>query len=187
MVTRSAVAGAPGATVSVVVRLMPVQSAVMVTLAVVVTGDVVTANAADVAPPLTMVCAGTWPIAGLLVDSCTMAPSVTPLNVTVPVAGLPPVTRLGVTETADSDGPGGVASLTDKFAVRGTLPMAAVSCTMVAGAAAFVATGKLAAVEPAGMTTVDGTVATVESLLNNKAVVGAGSGKIGRASCRERG
>src|SRR3954471_1445165 len=48
---------------------------------------------------------------------------------------------------------------------------------MVGGAAAFVVIAKFADVAPAGMTTVDGTDATVESLLNNNAVVGAGSGK----------
>ena len=106
---------------------MPVHCAVMVTFVVVATGDVVTAKAPDDAPPLTMVCVGTCITAGLLESNWTMAPSVTPLKVTVPVAGLPPVTLVGVTDTADSDGPGGVAAFTDRFAVRGTLPMAAVS------------------------------------------------------------
>src|SRR3954452_19124994 len=48
---------------------------------------------------------------------------------------------------------------------------------MVGGAAAFVVIAKFADIAPAGMTTVGGTDATVESLLNSNAVVGAGSGK----------
>src|SRR3954470_17545420 len=48
---------------------------------------------------------------------------------------------------------------------------------MVGGAAALGVIAKLADIAPAGMTTVGGTDATVESLLNSNAVVGAGSGK----------
>ena len=48
-----------------------------------------------------------------------------------------------MTDTDNSDGPGGVAALTDRLAVRGTFPMAAVSWTMVGGAAALVAMVKV--------------------------------------------
>jgi len=150
---------------------------VIVTVVATVTGDVVTGNAPLEAPPLTTVSAGTLETAVLLENSCTTAPSVTPVNCNVPVAGLPPVRLLGVTETADKDGPAGVAAFTDRFAVRGTLPIAAVSTTIVAGAAAFVLIGNVADKAPAGTMTDDGTEATDASLLNSSAVVGAGSGK----------
>jgi hypothetical protein len=57
--TVSAAAGAPGETVSVVVRVTPNHVAVIVTVLVAVTGDVVTGNAAVACPPLTTVSAGT--------------------------------------------------------------------------------------------------------------------------------
>ena len=91
IVTRSAGAGAPGVTVSVVVRVTANQVAVIVAVVVVLTAEVVTANAPLDAPPLTTVSAGTRTTAGLLLDSWTVAPSVTPVKATVPVAPLPPV------------------------------------------------------------------------------------------------
>ena len=48
--------------------------------------------------------------------------------------------------------------------------------TMVGGAAALVAIGKLAEIAPAGTITVAGTVATERSPLNSSTVVGSGSG-----------
>src|SRR5947209_12421547 len=121
IVTRSGAAGVPGETRMVVVRVTPVHCAVIVTVVVTATGDVVTGNAPLAEPPLTTVSAGTLATAVLLENSCTTAPSVAPVNCNVPVAGLPPVRLLGVTETADKDGPAGVAAFTDRFAVRGTL------------------------------------------------------------------
>src|SRR5438067_8564199 len=119
ILTTSAAAGAPGLTVTVAVRVTPNHAAVMVAVVVVVTAEVVTANAPVEAPPLTTTSVGTWTTAVLLLDRRTSAPSVIPVNVTVPVALLPPVSVDGLTETADSDGPVGVAALTDRFAVRG--------------------------------------------------------------------
>ena len=86
----------------------------------------------------------------MLLASLTIAPSVGPVNVTVPVAALPPVSVEGIADTEVSEGPAGVAALTERFAVRGTFCTAAVIWTMVGGAAALVAIGKLADVAPAG-------------------------------------
>src|ERR1700750_474894 len=73
--TRSACAGAPGVTVTVVVRVTPNHVAVIVTVVVAARGDVVTANAPLEAPPLTKVSSGTCRTAGLLLDRSTTAPS----------------------------------------------------------------------------------------------------------------
>src|SRR5262245_22883579 len=114
--TRSAGAGAPGLTVTVAVRVTPNQVAVMVAVVVAPTAAVVTANAPLEAPPLTTASDGTWTTAGLLLASWTTAPSVAPVKATVPVAGLPPVTVDGLTDTDARDGPAGVAALTERFA-----------------------------------------------------------------------
>ena len=71
---------------------------------------------------------------------------------TVPVAALPPVSRVGVTETEASDGPAGVAALTERLAVRGTLSIAAMIWTISGGAAALVAIVNVTLVAPAGTT-----------------------------------
>ena len=60
------------------VRVRSNHFAVIVTVVFAVTGFVVTGNAWLAWPPSTTVEAGTWTSAGLLVDSCTSAPSVTP-------------------------------------------------------------------------------------------------------------
>src|SRR5262249_13714847 len=97
-------------------------------------------------------------------------------NATVPVAALPPVSVDGVVDTDVSDGPAGVAALTDRFAVRGTFWIAAVIWTIVGGAAAFVAIGNVTLLAPAGATTDAGTLATDGSLLKSSTVVGVVSG-----------
>src|SRR4051794_22052028 len=176
MTTLSAAAGAPGTTVTDVVRGTPNQDAVMVATLVVVTDGVVTGKAALAAPPFTTISGGTTTPAVLLA-SCTFAPSVTPVNVTVPVVGLPPVTVLGFVETALSEGPAGVAALTERTAVRGTLLMAAVMVTKSGAADAFVVIVKEAWSAPAGMVTVDGTAAALGLALKSSATVGSGSGK----------
>src|SRR5262245_58244451 len=111
--TTSAGAGAPGVMVTVVVRMMPNQLAVMVAVLVAVTGLVVTANAPRERPPGTSAVSGTCSTDGSLLDSCTTAPSGVPLNCTVPVAGLPPVMTAGVTEIDDNEAPAGGAELTE--------------------------------------------------------------------------
>ena len=64
--TRSAAAGAPGVTVTVVVRVMPNHRAVIVTGVVALTAEVLIANAPLDARPLTIALAGTCRTAGLL-------------------------------------------------------------------------------------------------------------------------
>ena len=59
----------------------------IVTVVGALTADVLTANAPLDAPPLTTTSGGTRSTAGLLLERSTFAPSVAPVNVTVPVAG----------------------------------------------------------------------------------------------------
>src|SRR3954449_5926859 len=175
--TRSGAAGGPGVSVIVVVRVMSNHFAVIVTVVLALTGLVVTGNALLALPLLMTRSAGTWTSAGLLVESCTFAPSgVAAVNVIVPVAGLPPVSVFGMTETAVSDGPAGRAALTERFAERGVLPTHAVIWTIVSGAAAFVAIGKVADCAPGGTVICAGTLATFGSELNRSTVVAPGSG-----------
>jgi len=115
--TLSGGAGGPGVSVIVVVRVMSNHFAVIVTVVFALTGAVVTGNALLALPLLMTRSAGTCTSDGLLVESWTLAPSgVAAVNLIVPVAGLPPVSVLGMTETAVSDGPAGRAGLTDRFA-----------------------------------------------------------------------
>src|SRR5439155_14495168 len=174
--TRSAAAGAPGVSVTVAVRVTPNHVAVMVAVVVALTEDVLTAKAALDFPASTTVSAGTWTTPGLLLESWTTAPLVAPVKVTVPVVGLPPVTLDGLTETDDSDGPAGVAALTERLAVRGTFWTAAMIWTMVGGAAALVVIVNVTLVAPGGTTVEGGTVAAEGSLLKSSTVVGDGSG-----------
>ncbi len=60
--------------------------------------------------------------------------------------------------------------------MRGTLPTAAMICTIVSGAAALVEIVKSTEIAPAGTVAVAGTLATLGSLLNSSTVVGVGSG-----------
>src|SRR3954454_9576269 len=170
--TRSGAAGGPGVSVIVVVRVMSNHFAVIVTVVLALTGLVVTGNALLALPLLMTRSAGTWTSAGLLVESCTFAPSgVAAVNVIVPVAGLPPVSVFATTETAVSDGPAGRAALTERFVERGVLPTHAVIWTIVSGAAAFVLIGNVAVSTCGGTTTCDGTLATLGSELNSRTVV----------------
>src|SRR4051794_28265944 len=177
IVTRSAAGGVPGVTVIVVVRVTPTHAALMVTVVFDVTGVVLTGKAAVAAPPFTTVSLGTCTTAGLLVDSRTFAPFVTPVKVTVPVAAPPPTTVVGVTDTDVSEGPAGVAWFTTRVAVRGTFAIAAVMVTKVSGAAALVVIVNVAELDPAGTTTVAGTAATEGAPLNSSTVVGTTSAK----------
>ena len=75
----------------------------MLTVVVVTTELVVTANVVDVLPAGTVTLGGTWAAAALLLERVTVAPpdGAAPLRVTVPVEGLPPVTLVGFRETED--------------------------------------------------------------------------------------
>jgi hypothetical protein len=65
---------------------------------------VVTVNVADVLPAATVTLVGTVAAAVLLLERLTTAPpaGATPLRVTVPVEGVPPVTLVGFSETDDA-------------------------------------------------------------------------------------
>jgi hypothetical protein len=71
---------------------------------------VVTAKVAVVAPAATVVLAGTVATVELLLVSVTTAPpeGAAALNVTVPVDGVPPATKIGFTSTDDNPPVGGV-------------------------------------------------------------------------------
>lgn len=78
------------------------------------TGLVVTVNVAEVACAGTVTLAGTLVAPGLLVERLTTAPlaGAGPVNVTVPVEGVPPITEVGFNVTALVAG-----AVTVKFAV----------------------------------------------------------------------
>ena len=88
----------------------------MLTVVVVTTELVVTANVVDVLPAGTVTLAGTPAADVLLLERVTATPpaGAAPLRVTVPVEGLPPVTVVGFRETKDRV----TAGVTVKAAVR---------------------------------------------------------------------
>jgi hypothetical protein len=90
-----------GRTVSVAVLVTPEYTAVMVTEVETATPVVPTVNVAVVAPAATVIEAGTVAAAVLELDSVTTAPpaGAAAVNVTVPVAGLPPTIVDGATLT----------------------------------------------------------------------------------------
>ena len=75
----------------------------MLTVVVVTTELVVTANVVDMLPVGTVTLAGTAAADVLLLERVTATPpaGAAPLRVTVPVEGLPPVTLVGFRETED--------------------------------------------------------------------------------------
>ena len=83
--------------------VVPLSSPEMLTVALAVTGVVVTVNVALVAPAATVTFAGTVAAAVLLLVSVTTAPpaGAALFNVTVPVEEVPPVTLVGLRETLE--------------------------------------------------------------------------------------
>ena len=92
----------------------------MVTVVDAVTALVLTVNVALVAPAATVTLEGTVTAAVLLLESATCAPPVgaAPLNVTVPVEELPPVTLVGFNPSEARVGGGGGAGVTASEVVR---------------------------------------------------------------------
>ena len=164
--------------VIVVVRVMSNHFAVIVTVVFALTGFVVTGNASLGLALATTVSAGTWTSAGLLVESCTFG--------AVGRAGerhragrgaAAGRASIGMTETADSDGPAGRAGLTDRFAERGVLSDAGGELDdrgRCGGVRRDREVRGLA--RPRGRRPTPGTVATEVSPLNSSTVVGPGSG-----------
>jgi len=92
----------------------------MVTVVDAATPLVLTVNVALVAPAATVTLEGTVTAAVLLLESATCAPpaGAAPLNVTVPVEELPPVTLVGFSPSEARVGGGGGAGVTASEAVR---------------------------------------------------------------------
>lgn len=100
------------------VTLVPPAAADKVALTVAATGDVVIANVAVSEPSATVTLVGTDAFP-LLEDKLTATPpeGAAPVNVTVPVADVPPTTDEGDTVIVE-----GTAGVTDRTAVRDWLP-----------------------------------------------------------------
>jgi hypothetical protein len=107
---------ADAAMASVALLLTPLLLAVIVAVAAVVTAVVATVKVTVVLPTATVTIAGTV-AAVLLLDSEIETPTgATPVNVTVPVAELPPVTLAGLSDTEAGERPAG--AVTDKVVVE---------------------------------------------------------------------
>ncbi|MDA1325205.1 MAG: hypothetical protein O3C34_10690 [Proteobacteria bacterium] len=130
-----------------------------VKLNVLVTGAVVIAKLALVAPAGTVTLAGT--VAGAVGGGgwrvMIVAPLCAALRVTVPVAELPPTTLVGLTDNPDSSGGGG-SNVRVALRLEPRMPEI-VSPSVVFSGITLVFTVKLALVAPAGTVTLVGTVA----------------------------
>jgi len=84
------------------------------------TARVLTVNVAVVAPAAAVTLDGTVAAAVLLLESATVAPpaGAGPLNVTVPVEGVPPMTLVGFSVSDERVGGGGGADVTVSEADR---------------------------------------------------------------------
>ena len=156
---------AAGVTVSAFVRVTPAALAVMVATVDAVTPTVLTVNSALVAPAATVTLAGTV-AAALALESATLNPpaGAADVNVTVPCADVPPVTLVGLTETADSEAVGGVTVSVAVFVAPPDVP---VIVTGVDALTAAVVTVNVPLVAPAATVTVADTVATAVLLLDS--------------------
>ena len=166
-VTVSVAVAAGGATVSAAVRVTPAALAVMVATVDTVADVVAMVKVALVAPAATVTLAGTV-AAALLLESVTPNPpaGAADVNVTVPCTDVPPVTLVGLTETADSEAGGG-GGVTVSVAVLAAPPYAPVIVTAVEALTALVVMVNVALVAPAATVTLAGTVATAVLLLDS--------------------
>src|SRR5262249_7226949 len=128
-----------------------------------VTPVVPIAKVALSAPAAMVTLAGTLATVALLLDSATLAPPLgaAVVNVTVPVAEVPPTTLVGLAVTADKLGPA-AAGLTVSTAVRETPPKVPEIVSAVEAVGVLVVMGKVALVVPAATVTLAGTAATAE-------------------------
>ena len=128
----------------------------MVTEVEVLTAPVETVKVAVFEPELTTTFAGTVAAVDLLLNNETVAPAggAGPTSVTVAVDVVPAVTEFGF--NARVEGAGGLmVNETDWLT-----PYVAVILTEVTAATAYVVTGNVATVLPAGSVTMEGTLAT---------------------------
>jgi len=145
------------------------------------TGLVVTVNVAVVAPAGTVTLGGTCAALRLLLESVTTDPPVGagPVNLTVPVDELPPVTELGLT-VMPLPLPVSVGDVTVKLPVLLT-PYVPVIVTAVLADTGVVVTVKLAVVAPAATLMLAGTCAADVLLLDRATTappVGAAAAKV---------
>jgi hypothetical protein len=158
-----------GFTVRVAVRVTPPNTAEMVAVVDAVTGVVVTAKLALVAPAGTVTLAGT--VAAVeFSESDTTAPPLgaAALKVAVPVEELPPTTLVGVSASEVSvtaPGGGGVPGSTHRTGWSPFPSLQTVIMTGVETVTLFVVTVKVALLPPAGTVTLAGTDATEGLLL----------------------
>ena len=126
--TKVGAAGAGGFTVSVANLVVPPLKPEMLTVVGVVTGLVVTVKVAVVAPAATVTLVGTVAAAESSERDTAAPPAgAAALKVTVPVEEVPPTTLVGLTDSAESVGPGGDGGLTVIEANWNTLSRAAES------------------------------------------------------------
>jgi hypothetical protein len=144
-----------------VADLVALYLAEIVDVPVVVTTTVLTLIVAVIDPAGTVTEEGTVAYA-LLLDSEMTAPEegAGPVNVTVPVDEVPPLTVSGLSEIELS-----VAAVTVRLDVLVTVPSVAEIVEVVEEATAYVARVKVAVVTPAGTVTLAGTVAAAVLLL----------------------
>ena len=159
-VTVNVADGDAGFTDSVAVLVAPPKAPLIVTDVDAVTPVVPIVKVALSAPAATVTLAGTLAAVTLLLDSATMAPPMgaAVVNVTVPVAGAPPTTLVGLTVTADKLGPA-AAGLTVSAAVRETPLKVPEIVSAVEAVTVVVVMVKVALVVPAATVTLAGTVA----------------------------
>jgi len=139
-----------------------------VPVVIAVTGTVEMVNVAEIAPAGIVMLAGTES-AGLESVSVTTAPpaGAAPVNVAVPVTGLPPTTVAGLRLMEDR-----VAGFTVRFADRVLIPSVPVTLPVVTAPTAAVVTTKVAVVAPARTVTLAGTLAAefaVDSVIKTPA------------------
>ena len=143
---------------------------------VALTGEVVTGKAPLALPLLTSAPAAPARARGCCSRVGRSRPRLAAENVIVPVAGLPPVRLVGVTDTAVSDGPARPRGVHRQVGRARRVRDQAVICTIVSGAAAFVVIGNVADVAPLGRSICCRHAREFGSELNRSTVVAPGSG-----------
>lgn len=168
-VTVSVTVCARGATVNVAVLVTPPALAVIVTGVDVATVAVVIGNVALLAPCATVTLPGTVAAAVLLRASVTAKPPVGAgaVSVTVPCDAFPPVTLVGLTDSAERDAANGGADggVTVSDAVRVAPPYDPVIVTPVDAATDGVVIVNVALVLPAATVTLAGVLVAAVLLL----------------------
>jgi len=159
-------------TVRVVVTILPFDTALIVTGVSTTTGMVVTANVAVVAPAGTITESARAMEGSLPVKFTVVGTAAGLVNVTVPVAPLPPTTFAGSTVTLESTG-----AITFSVAVLAAAPDETEIVAVTSASTACVPTSNVADDSPALTVTVGGTVTASLSLIRLK-LVGTAAGPV---------